>query len=239
MLHELRLSDEAKWPLSLHDCKAAIRFLRANAQRFPLDTQRIGVVGNSAGGHLAAVMGTTNGQPEYEDLTMGNSDYSSDVQAVFVWFRVYDFPNWEADCKKPTPSAPLTTAPGQRPMFGHSLHEFPERLRDASPIYHLSQRTVPWATMRRSCDRCPPSVQYNNKGGLLHERKKDFPDELTQNCMAAAIIMASVLTLLGTILQFISPQAQALVTQLSYYAYGWTVFLALGPHGKTGDVYGN
>ena len=92
-----RLSDEAKWPLPLHDCKAAIRFLRANAQRFNLDTERIGLVGNSAGGHLAALMGTTNGQKEYEDLTMGCGEYSSDVQAVFVWFGVYDFQNWEAD----------------------------------------------------------------------------------------------------------------------------------------------
>ena len=66
------------------------------------------------------------------------------------------------------------------------------------------------------------------------DEKKDFLDTLTQNCMAAAIIIASVLTLLGMILQFVSPQAQALVTQLSYYAYGWTVFLALGPTVKRG-----
>ena len=66
------------------------------------------------------------------------------------------------------------------------------------------------------------------------EEKKDFLDELTQNCMAAAIIIASALTLLGMIFQFVSPEAQALVTQLSYYAYGWTVFLALGPTVKRG-----
>lgn len=61
------------------------------------------------------------------------------------------------------------------------------------------------------------------------EEKKDFLDELAQICMAATIIIASVLTLLGMVLQFVSPEAQTLVTQLSYYAYGWTVFLALGP----------
>ena len=66
------------------------------------------------------------------------------------------------------------------------------------------------------------------------EEKKDFLDELTQNFMAAAIIIASVLTLLGMVLQFISPEAQVVVTQLSYYAYGWTVFLALGPTVKRG-----
>lgn len=66
------------------------------------------------------------------------------------------------------------------------------------------------------------------------DEKKDFLDELTQNCMAAAIIIASVLTLLGMVFQFISPEAQTLVTQLAYYAYGWTVFLALGPTVKRG-----
>lgn len=66
------------------------------------------------------------------------------------------------------------------------------------------------------------------------EEKKDFLDELTQNFMAATIIIASALTLLGMIFQFISPEAQTLVTQLAYYAYGWTVFLALGPSVKRG-----
>lgn len=66
------------------------------------------------------------------------------------------------------------------------------------------------------------------------EEKKDFLDELTQNFMAATIIIASALTLLGMICQFISPETQTLVTQLSYYAYGWTVFLALGPSVKRG-----
>ena len=66
------------------------------------------------------------------------------------------------------------------------------------------------------------------------EEKKDFLDELAQNCMAATIIIASALTLLGMVFQFISPEAQTLVTQLAYYAYGWTVFLALGPSVKRG-----
>ncbi len=61
------------------------------------------------------------------------------------------------------------------------------------------------------------------------EKTKDRLDHLTQHFMVAAILIAATLTLLGMVLQFISPQAQALVTQLSYYAYGWAVFLSLGP----------
>lgn len=66
------------------------------------------------------------------------------------------------------------------------------------------------------------------------EQKKDFLDELAQNLMVITIIIASVLTLLSMIAQFISPDLKVLVTQLAYYAYGWTVFLALGPTVKRG-----
>ena len=61
------------------------------------------------------------------------------------------------------------------------------------------------------------------------EKTNDRLDHLTQHFMVAAILTAAALTLLGMVLQFIFPQAQALVTQLSYYAYGWAVFLSLGP----------
>lgn len=155
-----RLSDEAKWPLPLHDCKAAIRFLRANAQRFHLDTERIGVVGNSAGGHLAALMGTTNGQPEYEDLTMGCPEYSSDVQAVFVWFGIYDFPNWEADCKKAYPDRPFPQeVSAEAYFFGHPLKDSPQRLVQASPICHLSEKTVPFYVQHGTGDHAVPYFQ--------------------------------------------------------------------------------
>ncbi len=54
-----RLSQEAIWPAQIHDCKAAIRFLRAHAQQYQIDPDRIGVWGDSAGGHLVAMLGTS------------------------------------------------------------------------------------------------------------------------------------------------------------------------------------
>lgn len=155
-----RLSDEAKWPLPLHDCKAAIRFLRANARRFCLDTERIGVVGNSAGGHLAAMLGTTNGQPEYEDLTMGCPDASSDVQAVFVWFGIYDFLNWESDWNAAYPDRPFPeTVSAEAYLFGHPLRAFPQRLAHASPICQLNAQTVPFYVEHGTADHAVPYIQ--------------------------------------------------------------------------------
>ena len=85
-----RLSDEAKFPAPVHDVKAAIRFLRANASTYLLDAEHIGAVGASAGGYMVTTLGATAGVPAFEDLSMGNAEYSSAVQAVISLFGVHD-----------------------------------------------------------------------------------------------------------------------------------------------------
>ena len=77
-----RLSNEGIFPTQIIDCKAAVRWLRANADRFGLDGHRVGVIGFSAGGHLAALLGTTGGVAALEDLGLGSPQASSRVQAV-------------------------------------------------------------------------------------------------------------------------------------------------------------
>lgn len=86
-----RLSSEAIYPAQLHDCKAAIRWLRANAAQYNLDTTRFGVWGSSAGGHLAALVGTTGDVTDMEGSVGGNTQYSSRVQAVVDWYGPTDF----------------------------------------------------------------------------------------------------------------------------------------------------
>jgi acetyl esterase/lipase len=81
-----RLSDTAIFPAQIHDVKAAIRFLRANAAVYGFDAARIAVFGSSAGGHLAALAGTSNGVDVLEDLALGNPQVSSRVQAVVDWY---------------------------------------------------------------------------------------------------------------------------------------------------------
>ena len=79
---DYRLSDAAKFPAQIQDVKAAVRWLRANAARFHLDPTRFVAWGSGAGGHLAALLGTSDGIPSLEDLSEGNSSESSAVQGV-------------------------------------------------------------------------------------------------------------------------------------------------------------
>jgi acetyl esterase/lipase len=78
---EYRLSGEAPFPAAIEDCKAAVRWIRANAATCHFDPDHIGVWGHSAGGHLAALLGTSGGVAELEGAG-DNSTFSSRVQAV-------------------------------------------------------------------------------------------------------------------------------------------------------------
>lgn len=82
---EYRLSGEARFPALIWDSKAAIRFLRAHAQTYGFDSQKIAAWGPSAGGYIVAMLGLTVGNPAFEDLTQGNPTVGSEVQAVVDW----------------------------------------------------------------------------------------------------------------------------------------------------------
>lgn len=77
-----RLSGEAPFPAAVYDVKAAVRFLKAHASEYQLDPDRIAAWGDSAGGNLASMLGTTGGHGELEDLSMGNADQDSRVRCV-------------------------------------------------------------------------------------------------------------------------------------------------------------
>lgn len=93
---EYRLSGEATFPAQIHDCKAAIRWIRANAEKYNINPDSIGVWGVSAGGHLAALLGTSGDVQELEGEG-GSEGFSSSVQAVVDWFGPSDlsrFGSW-------------------------------------------------------------------------------------------------------------------------------------------------
>jgi acetyl esterase/lipase len=101
---QYRLSGVAKFPAAVQDCKAAIRWVRANAKRYGIDPDKIGVIGESAGGHLVALLGTSGGDPYLE----GNgpySEYSSKVQAVVDNFGPIDL---AAQKDTPSPMDPVS-----------------------------------------------------------------------------------------------------------------------------------
>lgn len=86
-----RLTDKAIFPAQIHDCKAAVRWLRANADRFGYNAEWIAVAGSSAGGHLALLMGTSGGVKEIEGNVGDNLNQSSTVQAVIDYYGPSDF----------------------------------------------------------------------------------------------------------------------------------------------------
>lgn len=115
-----RMSGEARFPALVHDVKAAVRWIRANAQRYLLDAQRIAAWGGSAGGYLALMAGVTAGVADLEDLSLGNAQYPDNVQVVVDWFGPTDF------LKMDEQLAESGLAAGE--AFGHNGANSPESL---------------------------------------------------------------------------------------------------------------
>ncbi|MHA7965296.1 alpha/beta hydrolase fold domain-containing protein [Paenibacillus sp. CAU 1782] len=85
-----RLSSQSAFPACIHDCKGVIRFLKANAEKYNIDPERIGVLGNSAGGHLAAMVALSASYSEMEGDVGGNLDYTSAVKAATIFYAPTD-----------------------------------------------------------------------------------------------------------------------------------------------------
>lgn len=133
-----RLSGEAKFPAQIHDCKASVRFLRANAKRFGIDPNAIGVTGLSAGGHLAALLTTSGGVPELEG-NGGHSEQSSTVQDCMAMGAQSDLKSDRIAALSARPNDPF-----YRPFLGGAATEVPARM----PLHHpdiIWTRTIhPW-----------------------------------------------------------------------------------------------
>jgi acetyl esterase/lipase len=136
-----RLSDEAKFPAQIHDCKAAIRYLRANGAEYHMDGERIGVWGPSAGGHLSALVGTSAGVKELEDLSMGNASVSSSVLAVVDWCgpteSLLSMNEQLIESGIGVPNHSEEDSPGSI-LLGQKITEVPELVRFASPMSYVT-----------------------------------------------------------------------------------------------------
>ena len=83
---EYRRALEAPWPAQIHDVKAAIRWLKAHGEELNLKTDRLLMCGNSAGGALTQMTAATSATHQLEDLSMGNAEYDSMVDAIISWY---------------------------------------------------------------------------------------------------------------------------------------------------------
>ncbi len=133
-----RLSGESPFPAAIHDCKAAVRFLRANAMELGIDPENIGAIGLSAGGHLTALLATSAGVEELEG-DGGNAGFSSTIQAAVPMGA-------QTDLLSPrTKQISATEDRGKiwRQFLGGTQQDLPAVYRLASPLHHLDQDDPP------------------------------------------------------------------------------------------------
>lgn len=135
---EYRLGGEAKFPAAIHDCNAAVRYLRAHAEKYGIDPNRIGAVGGSAGGHLVGLMATA---PDIASLQGdgGNSGVSSAIQSAIVLAGPLELatgPVAERSRKYPEKS-------NSNQWLGKTVDEAPELYKLASPFTHIGKNTPP------------------------------------------------------------------------------------------------
>ena len=149
-----RLSGHAVFPAQIEDCKAAIRWLRAHAEQFGLDSQRFGVWGSSAGGHLVALLGTSS---EVKAFDVGaHLDQSSAVQAVCDYYGPTDFVAFVRT--KGYESHAAANAPEAK-LLGGTVEEKPELAKRANPITHLSADDPPFLIVHGDRDPVVPLHQ--------------------------------------------------------------------------------
>jgi acetyl esterase/lipase len=134
-----RFSSTAKFPAQLHDCKGAVRWLRANAKKYGYDPDKFYVAGASAGGHLTALMATTSGHEKLEGTTGGNLKQSSAVQGAIDYYGATDF----ILRSKTQPSRANEKGSVVYDLLGGGAHEKIEAAKLASACYHISKDDVP------------------------------------------------------------------------------------------------
>jgi acetyl esterase/lipase len=156
-----RLTQVAKFPAQIEDCKAAVRWLRANAAKYKLQPDRLGVVGFSAGAHLACLLGTTNKKNGLEG-SGGNPDQSSRVQAVVSFFGPTDFTTktWTDDLEKRI----------LIPLLGAPFAERPELYKKVSPVSYVSKDAPPFLFFHGTQDELV-NIRHSR---LLAEKLQDL-----------------------------------------------------------------
>lgn len=153
-----RLSKTATFPAQLSDCKAAVRYLRANAIRYKLDPNRMGVWGNSAGGHLAALLGTT-GDLKDMDGNLGVAAQSTRLQAVCDWCGPTDLMTIKAQSGKFCRLDHTSDDSPVKLLLGGFPSEKPELAKKASPVNFASKDDPPFLIMHGDLDDVVPIAQ--------------------------------------------------------------------------------
>lgn len=151
-----RLTQEASWPAQIFDCKAAIRFLRAKADDYGIDAEKIGVMGFSAGGHLVSMLGTSGDVKELEGDLGGYKSTSSRVQGVVNFFGPTDFLTLFG---KEVKVADLPRDNMAIRLLGKDEEEIKRNATLASPVNWITKDDAPFFTAHGTKDNLVPFTQ--------------------------------------------------------------------------------
>lgn len=163
---DYRLSPVAPFPAQIHDCKAAIRFLRAKQSDYNYNADRVAVAGASAGGHLVALIGTTNGNQELEGNIGDHLDQPSDVQATIDY---YGPTNFMTILKQSTPHGLGVRVPALELLLGGQPEDNKELAKLGSPVFHVDKNDPPLLMLHGDQD---PQVPINQSHELHAAFKK-------------------------------------------------------------------
>lgn len=152
-----RLTGEAPWPAQIHDCKAAIRYLRGRAAEFGIDPEKIAIWGTSAGGHLVSMLGTSGGVEALEGDLGEFDDESSRVSCVVNYFGPVNFLTMVE--QKSTIDRSRGRKYPEALLLGGPVQDLTEAARQASPVTWISKDDPPVLTAHGTKDPIVPFAQ--------------------------------------------------------------------------------
>lgn len=163
-----RLAPQYQFPAAVHDCKAAVRWLRANADKYHIDPARIGVTGGSAGGHLAEFLGVTQGVKQFEG-DGGHADQSSNVACVVNVYGPSDFTKSYGKSVDAHEVLPL--------FLGGNLEQAKAKHIQASPLYWVTPLSAPTLCIHGTEDKY-----------VAHEQAEWLVDKLRAHTVEAELL---------------------------------------------------
>ena len=170
---DYRLSTQARFPAQIHDLKAAIRFLRGHGDDWKLPTNHIVIAGDSAGGHLAALVGVSNGHAELEGAVGNDPKQRSAVQGIISF---YGGANLTTILKQSTPHGLGVRVPALDLLLGGQPEAVPELARLASPVFLVDRSDPPLLLLHGDQDPQMPISQAHELMGAY--KKLSLPAHL-------------------------------------------------------------
>lgn len=174
-----RLSGEAKFPAQIEDCKAAVRYLRANAATYNINADKFASWGGSAGGNLASLLGTSGGVADLEGTVGGNTTFSSKVIATVDWFGPINF--LKMDEEATALGFTLNTNSASSPesaLMGAAIQTIPDQVAKANPTTYITSDDAAFFIQVGSLDRNIPYTQslnfYNSLKTTLGDSKVSY-----------------------------------------------------------------